>query len=39
MSILETNKLIKIYGQEPNIVKNLDNVSTAINQEEFGAIV
>ena len=27
MSILKTINLVKMYGQEPNIVKALDNVS------------
>ena len=39
MSILKTKNLVKIYGQEPNIVKALDNVSIEINQGEFIAIV
>lgn len=39
MSILKTDSLIKIYGQEPNIVKALDKVSIAINEGEFVAIV
>jgi putative ABC transport system ATP-binding protein len=39
MSILKTENLIKIYGQEPNIVKALDNVSITINDGEFVAIV
>lgn len=39
MSILKTDSLIKIYGQEPNIVKALNKVSIAINEGEFVAIV
>ena len=39
MSILKTKNLVKIYGQEPNIVKALDNVSIEIKQGEFIAIV
>lgn len=39
MSILKTENLVKIYGQEPNIVKALDNVSIEINQGEFVAII
>ncbi len=32
MSILSTTHLTKQYGQEPNIVKALDNVSISIEQ-------
>lgn len=39
MSILKTKKLVKIYGEEPNLVKALDNVSIAINEGEFVAII
>ena len=39
MSILKTTNLVKIYGQEPNIVKALDNVSIEINEGEFVAII
>ena len=39
MSILKTENLVKIYGQEPNLVKALDNVSIAINEGEFVAII
>lgn len=39
MSILKTENLVKIYGQEPNLVKSLDNVSIAINEGEFVAII
>ncbi len=39
MSILSTTHLTKQYGQEPNIVKALDNVSISIEQGEFVAII
>ena len=39
MSILKTMNLVKMYGQEPNIVKALDNVSIEINEGEFVAII
>ncbi len=39
MNILKTDKLIKIYGEEPNVVKALDDVSIHINEGEFIAIV
>lgn len=39
MSILKTKNLVKIYGEEPNIVRALDNVSMEINEGEFIAIV
>jgi len=39
MGILKTDKLIKIYGRETNIVKALDNVSIEIEKGEFVAIV
>ncbi|WP_346916481.1 ABC transporter ATP-binding protein [Clostridium sp.] len=39
MNILKTDKLIKIYGEEPNVVKALDDVSIDINEGEFIAIV
>lgn len=39
MSILKTINLVKMYGQEPNIVKALDNVSIEINEGEFVAII
>lgn len=39
MSILKTNNLVKIYGQEPNAVKALDNVSIEIREGEFVAII
>ncbi len=38
MSILSTAHLTKQYGQEPNIVKALDDVSISIEQGEFVAI-
>lgn len=39
MSILKAENLVKIYGQEENSVKALDNVSIEINEGEFVAIV
>ena len=39
MSILKAENLIKIYGQEPNIVKALDDVSIEIKEGQFVAIV
>ncbi|MGX4601263.1 ABC transporter ATP-binding protein [Faecalimicrobium sp. JNUCC 81] len=39
MSILKAENLVKIYGQEENIVKSLDNISIEINEGEFVAIV
>lgn len=39
MSILRTENLVKIYGEEPNIVKALDNVSIEVNEGEFVAII
>lgn len=39
MNILKTDKLIKIYGEEPNVVKALDDVSIDINEGEFIAII
>jgi putative ABC transport system ATP-binding protein len=39
MSILKAENLVKIYGQEENLVKALDNVSIEINEGEFVAIV
>lgn len=39
MSILNTTELTKQYGQEPNVVKALDNVSVSIEQGEFVAII
>jgi len=37
--MLRADKLIKIYGEEPNIVKALDDVSIDINEGEFIAII
>ncbi|GAA0771506.1 ABC transporter ATP-binding protein [Clostridium subterminale] len=39
MNILKTYKLIKIYGEEPNLVNALDDVSIDINEGEFIAII
>lgn len=39
MTILETRKLKKYYGKEPNITKALDGVSLSIAKGEFAAIV
>ena len=39
MSILETTKLKKYYGKEPNITKALDGVSLTVEKGEFVAIV
>lgn len=39
MSILSTAHLTKQYGQEPNIVKALDDVSISIEPGEFVAII
>ncbi|MEW9078853.1 ABC transporter ATP-binding protein [Terrisporobacter glycolicus] len=39
MSILKGINLVKIYGQEPNIVKALDHVNIEINEGEFVAII
>ena len=39
MRILKTENLVKIYGQEPNIVKALDNVSIEVENGEFVAII
>ncbi len=39
MSILKAENLVKIYGQDENVVKALDNVSIEINEGEFVAIV
>lgn len=39
MSILKGINLVKIYGQEPNIVKALDHVNIEINEGEFIAII
>lgn len=39
MSILKTDNLVKIYGEEPNLVKALNNVSIEVNEGEFVAII
>ncbi|MCC3865920.1 ABC transporter ATP-binding protein [Terrisporobacter petrolearius] len=39
MSILKGINLVKIYGQEPNIVRALDHVNIDINEGEFVAII
>lgn len=39
MSILKGINLVKMYGQESNTVKALDNVNVEINEGEFVAIV
>lgn len=39
MSLLITNNLCKFYGQEPNIVKALDDVTITIEKDEFVAII
>lgn len=39
MSLLRTNNLCKNYGQNPNLVKALDNVSITIEKDEFVAII
>lgn len=39
MSILKTKSLVKIYGEEPNIVKALNNVNIEVNEGEFVAII
>lgn len=39
MSILKTENLVKIYGEEPNIVKALNNVTIDVNKGEFIAII
>ncbi|MBS5951148.1 MAG: ABC transporter ATP-binding protein [Clostridium sp.] len=39
MSILKTESLVKIYGEEANEVRALDNVSIEINEGEFVAII
>ncbi|MCI9302852.1 ABC transporter ATP-binding protein [Clostridium sp.] len=39
MSILKTKNLVKVYGEEPNIVKALNNVSIEVNEGEFVAII
>lgn len=39
MSILKTIHLTKQYGNEPNIVKALDDVSISVEQGEFVAVI
>ena len=39
MSILKTENLVKIYGEEPNKIRALDNVSIEINNGEFIAVI
>lgn len=39
MNILQTTNLCKTYGQKPNIVKALDDVSIAVEKGEFVAII
>lgn len=39
MCILKTENLVKIYGEEPNVVKALDGISIDVNEGEFVAIV
>lgn len=39
MGILKAENLVKVYGQEPNMVKALDNIGIEINDGEFVAIV
>ncbi|WP_040330538.1 ABC transporter ATP-binding protein [Clostridium ihumii] len=39
MYILKTENLVKIYGEEPNVVKALDGISIDVNEGEFVAIV
>ena len=39
MSILKGINLVKIYGQEPNIVRALDHINIDINEGEFVAII
>lgn len=39
MSILKTTHLAKQYGQEPNIVRALNDVSISVEQGEFVAII
>lgn len=39
MSILKGINLVKIYGQEPNIVRALDHVNIDIDEGEFVAII
>ena len=39
MSILKTENLVKVYGEEPNIIKALDDVSIEIKEGEFVAVI
>lgn len=39
MCILKTENLVKIYGEQPNVVKALDGISIDVNEGEFVAIV
>ncbi|MPQ31854.1 ABC transporter ATP-binding protein [Clostridium estertheticum] len=39
MNILKTENLVKIYGQEPTIIKALNDVSIEVNEGEFVAII
>ncbi|MBW9153733.1 ABC transporter ATP-binding protein [Clostridium estertheticum] len=39
MNVLKTENLVKIYGQEPTIIKALDDVSIEVNEGEFVAII
>lgn len=39
MHILQTRNLKKYYGEEPNIIRAVDDVDLSINKGEFVAIV
>ena len=39
MKILETTKLTKYYGQEPNVTRALDGVDFSVEEGEFVAVV
>ena len=39
MKILETTKLKKYYGQEPNVTRALDEVDFSVEDGEFVAVV
>ncbi|MCB2342800.1 ABC transporter ATP-binding protein [Clostridium estertheticum] len=39
MNVLKTENLVKIYGQEPTIIKALNDVSIEVNEGEFVAII
>jgi len=39
MSILETHKLKKYYGKEPNLVKALDGINLKVQRGEFVSVV